>query len=540
MEIVKAFNSNNLHTNIVIKGTYNNPLFRASDIGEILEVTSIRSVIRSFDDTEKVVHSMHTLGGEQDVTFLTEKGLYKLLFKSRKPIAEKFQNWVCDVIKEIRLNGIYIIEQKHKKEVIHEKALDRQQYLLREFGATGSIIYIIKIKTYDTGEYIVKIGESRRGIQSRYAEHRTNYGEILLLDCFSVKKSKDFESFLHNHENIKYNKVSTLEGHENEKELFLIGKDLSYSTLINIITSNINQFNEYNETEYEKLQIENNVLKQLICRTDECTPSQLNIQSTILNDIIQTQHVLCEKIQTLEKTNKEILEKLNTMQTKTATNFNEPLTTLGPRLQQINPETLLINKVYESVAECIKEYNYALKRPSIYKAVSENTIYHGFRWMFVDRDTDPNIIQNIAKTKETKLQNLGYIVKLNMAKTEIINVYLDRKTASKYNGYASISALDNPVKNNTLTNGHYYMLYDKCPGNLLNAFIQKNGEPLLYKDGVGQFDMHNNLIKKYVCKYDCIKKLKISDKTLTKAIHNNIPYMNNYFKSIGSKVVWLE
>ena len=228
------------------------------------------------------------------------------------------------------------------------------------------------------------------------------------------------------------------------------------------------------------------------------------------------------------------------MQSKTTTNFNQPLTTLGPRLQQINPETLRINKVYESVAECIKEYNYTLKRPSIYKAVSENTIYHGFRWMFVDRDTDPNTLQNIAKTKETKSQNIGYIAKLNITKTEILNVYLDRKTASKYNGYASISALDNPVKNNTLTNGHYYMLYDKCPGNLINAFIQKNGEPLLYKDGIGQFDMHNNLIKKYVCKYDCIKKLKMSDKTLTKSIHNNIPYMNHYFKSIGSKVLWLE
>ena len=32
MEIVKVFNTNNLHTNIVIKGTYNEPLFRASDI----------------------------------------------------------------------------------------------------------------------------------------------------------------------------------------------------------------------------------------------------------------------------------------------------------------------------------------------------------------------------------------------------------------------------------------------------------------------------------------------------------------------------
>ena len=77
MEIIKAFNSNNLHTEIIIKGTSDKPLFRASDIGIVLEISQIRSVIRDFNETEKVVHSMHTLGGEQKVTFLTEKGLFK-------------------------------------------------------------------------------------------------------------------------------------------------------------------------------------------------------------------------------------------------------------------------------------------------------------------------------------------------------------------------------------------------------------------------------------------------------------------------------
>jgi prophage antirepressor-like protein len=62
-----------------------------------------------FDESEKVVHSMNTLGGTQEVTFLTEKGLYKVLFRSRKPIAQKFQNWVCEVVKEIRVTGIYNI-----------------------------------------------------------------------------------------------------------------------------------------------------------------------------------------------------------------------------------------------------------------------------------------------------------------------------------------------------------------------------------------------------------------------------------------------
>ena len=88
MEVVKAFNSNNLHTEIVIKGTINEPLFRANDVGTILEMTNIRATIQNFDDSEKVVNSIDTLGGSQQVSFLTEKGLYKVLFKSRKPISE--------------------------------------------------------------------------------------------------------------------------------------------------------------------------------------------------------------------------------------------------------------------------------------------------------------------------------------------------------------------------------------------------------------------------------------------------------------------
>ncbi len=44
------------------------------------------------------------------------------------------------------------------------------------------------------------------------------------------------------------------------------------------------------------------------------------------------------------------------------------------------------------------------------------------------------------------------------------------------------------------------------------------------------------LIQEFICKYDCIKKLHISDKTLVKALTRNIAYNNTYFKSIGSKL----
>ena len=548
MEIVKAFNDNNLHTEIIIKGSYEEPLFRANDVGEILEMGNIRSTIQHFDDTEKRVHSMDTSTGPKQVTFLTEKGLYKVLFKSRKPIAEKFQNWVCEIIKEIRLNGVYDLQKQLEKQktdlqtlektknkemeekLATQKILEREKVLLKEYETIGSIFYIIKIKTFENGQYIVKIGESRIGILGRYKEHKSKYDECLLLDCFLVNRSRDFESFIKDNENVSPSKVTDLLGHENEKELFLIGKNLSYKTLLNIVNNNIKYFND-NNNEIKKLELELEILKM------KENTIQTNNDNANLKELLKIVNTLTTKINNLEISNKAILDKLNSQQTKVVTGFNEQLVTLGPRLQKINPETLQLIKVYETITECIKE-NIKIKRPSINKAINENTIYHGFRWLLVDRSLDPNIILNIQPTKITRPQNLGYIAKLNKEKTEILNVYLDRKTSAIENGYSSSSALDTPVKNFTITNGYYYILYDDCEEELREEFIIKNNnqEPLLYKNGVGQYDVENNLIQEFICKQDCIKTLRISDKTLEKALQNNILYNGNYFKLLGCKV----
>jgi prophage antirepressor-like protein len=548
MDIVKAFNSNDLHTEIIIKGDVQNPLFRASDIGLVLDMGNIRTTINDFNETEKVVHSMDTPGGLQNVTFLTEKGLYKVLFKSRKPIAEKFQNWVCEIIKELRLKGTYDLEQQLKKTKIEltqiedkkkkeydiqlakEKILEREKVLLKEFETIGSIFYIIKVKTFENGQYIVKIGESRIGILGRYKEHKYKYDECLLLDCFLVNRSKDFETFIKDNENISPNNVRDLPGHESDTELFLIGKNLSYKTLLNLVNNNTKYFND-NNNEVKKLELELEILK-----LRENSSTQSNNDNENIKELLKMVNTLNTKINNLEKINKEILEKLNSQQTKVVTGFSEPLVTLGPRLQKINPETLQLIKVYETIAECMKE-NSDIKRPSINKAIEECTIYNGFRWLLVDRSLDPNIILNIKPTKITRAQNLGYIAKLNKEKTEILNVYLDRKTAAAENGYSSSSALDNPVKNYTITNGHYYALYDSCEEDLKQEFISKNNnkELLLYKNGVGQYDSQNNLIQEFLCKYDCIKSLHISDKTLEKSLTKNILYNGNYFKYLGCK-----
>ena len=446
----------------------------------------------------------------------------------------KLENIMFEITKE---ESEELKKQLSQNKEMEEKLIkQRHTILLNEYGDSGSLVYIIKVKTFPNGEYVVKIGHSTKGLQDRYNQHKKDYDECLILNCFIVDKSYDFEQFLHHHDNIRLNKVTDLIGHETEKELFLIGKKLTYQMVIHIIENNIKNYN----FSIGELLKENELLKKLQMQSTNIQNNNCNTKDNVeihelLLELTKTVKQLSIKIDNLEKINMELSEKINSTQTKVSTGFNEPLVTLGPRLQKINPETLEIVKVYESVSEAMKE-NSQIKRPSINKAIVENTIYCGFRWLFVERSLDPNIITHIEPTKQTKIQNLGYIAKLNAEKNEILNVYLDRKTAANLNGYTSSAALDLPVKKYIITNGHYYKLYEYCNEGLINNYETKHGSPILYKNGVGQYDLEGNLVKEFVCKYDCIKMLSISDKTLTKALEKNIPYNGHFFKEIGSKV----
>ena len=509
-----------------------------------------------FATTAAVAKNKGSGGHNSDKFYLNIKTFKSLCLKAQTKKAYeiheyyiKLEELIQEVLEEqatemknkllIKENELQYIEEKNKKEyeikLVKEKALERQKILLKEFENNNSLIYIIKVKTYTNGQYIIKIGESRRGITGRFNEHKSHYEECLLLDCFLVDKSKDFESFLHNHENIRLNRVTDLVNHTNERELFLVGKDLSYQMLLNIINNNIKYFEKNTNNEIEKLKLE---CEKLLLLNDLNKNENINsFIEEIINNNNKYNQILLNKIDNLEKINTKILEKLNFQELKNMTNFNEPLLTLGPYLQKINPDTLTLVKVYDSVSECMRE-NHQIKRPSINKAILENTIYHGYRWLYVNRELDPYKIINIQPTKIIKIQNTGYIAKLNKDKNKILNVYLDRKTASLENNYKSPSSLDNAIKNDLLIHNYYYILYNNTSENLKYEFLKKHNikEILLYKNGVGQYNIENKLIQEYICKYDCIKKLHISDKTLTKALERNILYNNNYFKYIGSKL----
>ena len=84
------------------------PGFIANDLCAVLDLTNPRQTLSYLDDDEKGVISSDTLGGVQQMAYVTEAGMYSLVLRSRKPEAKAFKRWVThDVLPQIRKTGAY-------------------------------------------------------------------------------------------------------------------------------------------------------------------------------------------------------------------------------------------------------------------------------------------------------------------------------------------------------------------------------------------------------------------------------------------------
>lgn len=82
--------------------------FVAADVCAVLSIKNHRESVRHLDEDEKGVISNDTLGGRQDMTVVSESGLYALVLRSRKPEARAFTKWVtAEVLPAIRKHGHY-------------------------------------------------------------------------------------------------------------------------------------------------------------------------------------------------------------------------------------------------------------------------------------------------------------------------------------------------------------------------------------------------------------------------------------------------
>ena len=89
------------------------PWFVAKDVCECLELTNTSQTLSYLDDDEKGITTNDTPGGQQEMSIVSEAGLYSLILRSRKPEAKAFKRWIThEVLPAIRKHGGYLTPAK--------------------------------------------------------------------------------------------------------------------------------------------------------------------------------------------------------------------------------------------------------------------------------------------------------------------------------------------------------------------------------------------------------------------------------------------
>jgi prophage antirepressor-like protein len=93
---------------IRMAGTPDEPLFCLADICKVLGLGNAPMVAERLAEDEKTTISFSDSAGGLPRIFVTEPGLYVIVFRSSKPQAEVFRRWVMhDVLPSIRKHGCY-------------------------------------------------------------------------------------------------------------------------------------------------------------------------------------------------------------------------------------------------------------------------------------------------------------------------------------------------------------------------------------------------------------------------------------------------
>ena len=188
------------------------PWFVAKDVCECLELGNPRSSLALLDEDEKGVHSVDTPGGPQEMTIVSEPGLYSLILRSRKPEAKAFKRWVThDILPSIRKTGGYgslaIPNFSNPAEAARAWAAE----------------YEAKQKALETVEYqkpLVQIAEER--IDKKGCFSITDVNRSLGLKRGEITKWAKDKGYLHkrlpevNNAGLKYFKVYSTDGVHNQ------------------------------------------------------------------------------------------------------------------------------------------------------------------------------------------------------------------------------------------------------------------------------------------------------------------------------------
>jgi hypothetical protein len=158
---------------------------------------------------------------------------------------------------------------------------------------------------------------------------------------------------------------------------------------------------------------------------------------------------------------------------------------------------------------------------SIRNAISANSDYNGYRWVFLNSDLPDNTIQELEETVSIKKPRREPIAQINKDRTSITNVYRDAATAQKENKIGKKAGkVATIISNQELWNGNYYMYWSDCTKELQDTWREDLPPPKIpHQQLIQRVDIKTgNILQTYYSMSDVTRSYPMAHRTLKKMI----------------------
>jgi prophage antirepressor-like protein len=317
-KIDETFNFDNKEIRVI--GTNDEPWFVAKDICDILGLTNITNSLRNIPENWMTLQNVKSSYNSQNMILINEAAVYRLIMRSNKPIAQKFQEVVCgEILPSIRKKGefklkqlleekeqekLIILEEKLKIEEEKNRIEEEKNKLERKFIKKPkeiiegkNVVYLMTTEEAEVKrEYIIGKAIDLNNRQDNYNNSKLHDFKIVhYISCKSPKIMDILESFI----------LSDLGQYRNKfgRDVFYLPEDKDISLFIEVFNFILKRCEHWND--------ETTKYAQRTITTDKEKDKERR------KNITEEQRKKnCQQVKNFYEDNKEIMQKLRKIYNK--------------------------------------------------------------------------------------------------------------------------------------------------------------------------------------------------------------------------------
>ena len=146
------------------------PWFVLADLAKVLGIAAPGRLASRLDEGVRQAHTLQTAGGPQNLTIVSEAGMYEVVIRSDKPEAVAFRRWIThEVPPSIRKTGGYGQEELTREQLLARAVLESQEVIAEKDATIAELspkadayeAFMNADGTYSVGRVAKMLGRSQ-------------------------------------------------------------------------------------------------------------------------------------------------------------------------------------------------------------------------------------------------------------------------------------------------------------------------------------------------------------------------------------------